>query len=153
MERGKSSPTYKDLDFIEQHPNGIFLEADTYNALVKTIQRDCRVLESFKIMDYSLLVGVHNLDLAMKEKQEELDNPQSQKFQRNESQDDESDLEDAPEADQFIAHERDREERERGAVALNRSKSVNRQRLVAHSTAMESIQADSEPIDVQDDVP
>lgn len=140
---------------MEQHPNGIFLEADTYNALVKTIQRDCRVLESFKIMDYSLLVGVHNLDLAMKEKQEEMDNPQSQIFQRNESQDDESDLEDAPEADQFIAHERDREERERerGAVALNRSKSVNRQRLVAHSTAMESIQADSEPIDVQDDVP
>lgn len=154
-ERNKNSPTYKDLDFMEQHPNGIFLEADTYNALVKTIQRDCRVLESFKIMDYSLLVGVHNLDLAMKEKQEEMDNPQSQIFQRNESQDDESDLEDAPEADQFIAHERDREERERerGAVALNRSKSVNRQRLVAHSTAMESIQADSEPIDVQDDVP
>lgn len=138
---------------MEQHPNGIFLEADTYNALVKTIQRDCRVLESFKIMDYSLLVGVHNLDLAMKEKQEEMENPQSQIFARNESQDDESDMEDAPEADQFIAHERDREERERGAVALNRSKSVNRQRLVAHSTAMESIQADSEPIDVQDDVP
>lgn len=137
---------------MEQHPNGIFLEADTYNALVKTIQRDCRVLESFKIMDYSLLVGVHNLDLAMKEKQEEIDNPQSQKYQRNDSQDDESDLDD-PEVDQFIAYERDREERERGAVALNRSKSVNRQRLVAHSTAMESIQADSEPIDVQDDVP
>lgn len=39
------------------------------------------------------------------------------------------------------------------AIALNRSKSINRQRLVAHSTAMESIQADSEPIDVQDDVP
>lgn len=44
------------------------MEADTYNALVKTIQRDCRVLESFKIMDYSLLLGVHNLDLAQKEK-------------------------------------------------------------------------------------
>lgn len=140
---------------MEQHPNGIFLEADTYNALVKTIQRDCRVLESFKIMDYSLLVGVHNLDLAMKEKQEARNNSQSQQLQqhnlqRTQSQDDESDLEDAPEADQFIAHE----ERERaGAVSLNRSKSVNRQRLVAHSTAMESIQADSEPIDVQDDVP
>lgn len=137
---------------MEQHPNGIFLEAATYDALVKTIQRDCRVLESFKIMDYSLLVGVHNLDLALKEKQEARKNPQPM-LQRHLSQDDESDLEDAPEADQFIAHERDREERERGAVALNRSKSINRQRLVAHSTAMESIQADSDPIDVQDDVP
>lgn len=53
---------------MEHHAEGIFLEADTYNALVKTIQRDCRVLESFKIMDYSLLVGIHNLDQAAREK-------------------------------------------------------------------------------------
>lgn len=53
---------------MEHHPEGILMEADTYNALVKTIQRDCRVLESFKIMDYSLLLGVHNLDQAQKEK-------------------------------------------------------------------------------------
>lgn len=56
-----------------------------------------------------------------------------------------------------FVQERHQEERDRGAaaavIALNRSKSINRQRLVAHSTAMESIQADSEPIDVQDDVP
>lgn len=44
------------------------MEADTYNALTKTIQRDCRVLESFKIMDYSLLLAIHNLDQAQKEK-------------------------------------------------------------------------------------
>lgn len=68
-ERSKKSPTFKDLDFMEHHPNGIFLEAETYSALIKTIQRDCTVLESFKIMDYSLLVGVHNLDLSTKEKQ------------------------------------------------------------------------------------
>lgn len=67
-ERQKRSPTYKDLDFMEHHPEGILMEADTYSALVKTIQRDCRVLESFKIMDYSLLVGVHNLDQAQREK-------------------------------------------------------------------------------------
>lgn len=53
---------------MEHHPEGILMEADTYNALVKTIQRDCRVLESFKIMDYSLLVGVHNLDQAQRDK-------------------------------------------------------------------------------------
>lgn len=67
-ERQKRSPTYKDLDFMELHPEGILMEADTYAALVKTIQRDCRVLESFKIMDYSLLVGIHNLDQAQREK-------------------------------------------------------------------------------------
>lgn len=32
-------------------------------------------------------------------------------------------------------------------------RSINRQRLVAHSTAMESIQAESEPIDEEEDVP
>jgi hypothetical protein len=32
---------------------------DTYEKLVNTIIRDCTVLESFKIMDYSLLMGLH----------------------------------------------------------------------------------------------
>ncbi|KAM4690940.1 phosphatidylinositol 4-phosphate 5-kinase type-1 alpha isoform 1-T2 [Rhinophrynus dorsalis] len=66
-EREKSSPTFKDLDFINDLPDGLFLDPDMFSALCKTIQRDCLVLQSFKIMDYSLLVGVHNLDHALKE--------------------------------------------------------------------------------------
>ncbi|PIK49174.1 putative phosphatidylinositol 4-phosphate 5-kinase type-1 beta isoform X2 [Apostichopus japonicus] len=66
-ERKKSSPTLKDLDFLEEVPGGLILDAPTYNALAKTLQRDCRVLESFKIMDYSLLVAIHNLDQAERE--------------------------------------------------------------------------------------
>ena len=34
---------FQDLDFMELHPDGLMLEKDTYDALVKTIQRDCRV--------------------------------------------------------------------------------------------------------------
>ncbi|XP_026195682.1 phosphatidylinositol-4-phosphate 5-kinase, type I, beta a isoform X2 [Anabas testudineus] len=60
-ERAKPSPTFKDLDFQEMH-EGLYFDPDTYNALMKTLQRDCRVLESFKIMDYSLLLGIHVLD-------------------------------------------------------------------------------------------
>ncbi|XP_059214123.1 phosphatidylinositol-4-phosphate 5-kinase, type I, beta a isoform X2 [Centropristis striata] len=60
-ERLKSSPTLKDLDFQEMH-EGLHFDPDTYSALMKTLQRDCRVLESFKIMDYSLLLGIHVLD-------------------------------------------------------------------------------------------
>ncbi|XP_044020822.1 phosphatidylinositol 4-phosphate 5-kinase type-1 alpha-like isoform X5 [Aphidius gifuensis] len=143
-ERSKRSPTYKDLDFMEHHPEGILLEADTYGALVKTIQRDCRVLESFKIMDYSLLVGIHNLDQAAREKSEE---------RLSITAEDEAG-EAGYESGSFIQVERDKERDERiGAAALNRSRSINRQRLVAHSTAMESIQAESEPIDEEDDVP
>ncbi|KAF4107953.1 phosphatidylinositol-4-phosphate 5-kinase, type I, beta a [Onychostoma macrolepis] len=64
-ERTKSSPTFKDLDFQEMH-EGLYFDADTYNALMKTLQRDCRVLESFKIMDYSLLLGIHVLDRKLR---------------------------------------------------------------------------------------
>ncbi|XP_041848366.1 phosphatidylinositol 4-phosphate 5-kinase type-1 gamma-like isoform X2 [Melanotaenia boesemani] len=68
-EREKSKPTFKDLDFLIDVPEGLILDQDTYSALVKTLQRDCLVLESFKIMDYSLLLGVHNKALAEKDQQ------------------------------------------------------------------------------------
>jgi 1-phosphatidylinositol-4-phosphate 5-kinase len=61
-ERAKKVPTYKDLDFMEMYPEGILLQPDIYENLMSSINRDCRVLESFKIMDYSLLIGIHNLD-------------------------------------------------------------------------------------------
>ncbi|XP_053436159.1 phosphatidylinositol 4-phosphate 5-kinase type-1 gamma isoform X2 [Nycticebus coucang] len=68
-EKEKSIPTYKDLDFMQDMPEGLLLDADTFSALVKTLQRDCLVLESFKIMDYSLLLGVHNIDQHERERQ------------------------------------------------------------------------------------
>uniref|UniRef100_A0A668AAK6 Phosphatidylinositol-4-phosphate 5-kinase, type I, gamma b n=1 Tax=Myripristis murdjan TaxID=586833 RepID=A0A668AAK6_9TELE len=68
-EREKSKPTFKDLDFLSDVPDGLTLDQDTYSALVKTLQRDCLVLESFKIMDYSLLLGVHNQTQAEREQQ------------------------------------------------------------------------------------
>ncbi|XP_064471030.1 phosphatidylinositol 4-phosphate 5-kinase type-1 alpha-like isoform X2 [Ornithodoros turicata] len=135
-ERSKKSPTFKDLDFLEQHPEGILLEADTYSALIKTIQRDCRVLESFKIMDYSLLVGIHNLDQAARERAE-----QQQQQNKDESRVNSASSED------------DGNFKSAACGGLTRSKSVNRQRLAAFSTAMESIQADVEPIDQDENVP
>ncbi|GLD69259.1 phosphatidylinositol 4-phosphate 5-kinase type-1 gamma-like isoform X2 [Lates japonicus] len=68
-EREKSKPTFKDLDFLNDVPDGLTLDQDTYSALVKTLQRDCLVLESFKIMDYSLLLGIHNKTQAERESQ------------------------------------------------------------------------------------
>ncbi|XP_049888488.1 phosphatidylinositol 4-phosphate 5-kinase type-1 gamma-like isoform X2 [Epinephelus moara] len=68
-EREKSKPTFKDLDFLSDIPEGLTLDQDTYSALVKTLQRDCLVLESFKIMDYSLLLGIHNKTQAQREHQ------------------------------------------------------------------------------------
>ncbi|XP_062041064.1 phosphatidylinositol 4-phosphate 5-kinase type-1 gamma isoform X1 [Lepus europaeus] len=70
-EKEKVAPTYKDLDFMQDMPEGLLLDADTFSALLKTLQRDCLVLESFKIMDYSLLLGVHNIDQQERERQAE----------------------------------------------------------------------------------
>ncbi|XP_060881147.1 phosphatidylinositol 4-phosphate 5-kinase type-1 beta-like [Metopolophium dirhodum] len=62
-EKRKKSPTYKDLDFKnELHPRGLFLKTDTRLALLKTIANDCEILKEFNIMDYSILMGVHNID-------------------------------------------------------------------------------------------
>ncbi|XP_069363994.1 phosphatidylinositol 4-phosphate 5-kinase type-1 alpha isoform X16 [Maniola hyperantus] len=143
-ERQKRSPTYKDLDFMEHHQEGIFLEADTYTALIKTMQRDCRVLESFKIMDYSLLVGIHNLDEAQREKSE------ARKGTDSAQSDDEADGEPKKSG---LNRTRNEQGKEDFKTQVKRTQSINRQRLVAHSTAMESIQAESEPIDEEEDVP
>lgn len=53
-ERAKAVPTCKDLDFIQDRPDGLLLEPDNYNALCKTIQRDCLVRVGVR------LVGKHN---------------------------------------------------------------------------------------------
>ncbi|XP_070841355.1 phosphatidylinositol 4-phosphate 5-kinase type-1 alpha-like isoform X2 [Chaetodon trifascialis] len=66
-EREKAVPTYKDLDFMQDMHEGLLMAGDKYSAVCKTIQRDCLLLQSFKIMDYSLLLGIHNLDQACQE--------------------------------------------------------------------------------------
>jgi len=115
-ERNKKSPTYKDLDFLDLLPEGLLMEPETYTALISTMKRDCRVLESFKIMDYSLLVGIHNLDLAARERLEGAGTPAQGSGEGEGTQ-------------------------------------KYRQRLVAHSTAMESIQATSDPVELPTDFP
>jgi len=42
-ELAKSSPTLKDLDYLDDNPGGIVLEEDTYTALLKNIESDCQV--------------------------------------------------------------------------------------------------------------
>ena len=44
-EREKSKPTFKDLDFLSDVPDGLTLDQETFGALVKTLQRDCLVSE------------------------------------------------------------------------------------------------------------
>ncbi|UXI18493.1 protein farnesyltransferase/geranylgeranyltransferase type-1 subunit alpha-like [Sarcoptes scabiei] len=142
-ERKKESPTFKDLDFLEHHPEGIYLEVETYNALIKTMQRDIRVLESFKIMDYSLLVGIHNLDLSAKEREEHMKNLTIEA----------ATLELSKLNDNSVENKNESNCTKKVSAILNRSKSINKQRIAAYSTALESIQADVDPIDHEEDIP
>lgn len=130
MERSKKVPTFKDLDFLELHPDGIMLEPETYAALIKTIQRDCRVLESFKIMDYSLLLAIHNVDLAATEEAERGLNKLA-KDERNVTE------------NAGI----------RRITKPNQNSSTSRRRLVAHSTALESIQMKYDADVVTENIP
>lgn len=43
QERAKASPTLKDLDFISEHSDGLLLDVAVYDAIMKTISRDCLV--------------------------------------------------------------------------------------------------------------
>jgi len=88
-----------------------------------TIERDCRALESLKIMDYSLLLGVHVIDPQSSEKK-----PVSVFGDDLYGSSGDSD---------------DGEERVRRPGMLERVGSMQqRQRLIAHSTALESITAE-----------
>ncbi|XP_046575870.1 phosphatidylinositol 4-phosphate 5-kinase type-1 alpha-like isoform X6 [Haliotis rubra] len=137
-ERLKESPTYKDLDFIDLHPEGLLLEKETYDALIKTLQRDCRVLESFKIMDYSLLVGVHNLDLSLREK-----GIQSRAESGSAPPDTPSALSDGTSSTAPSG----------GGKSLQRGKSF-KTKIAQYSTAMEAIRLNAETDDIEDeDVP
>lgn len=62
-ERRKKRPCYKDLDFNDMHTKGLMLESEMYERLKRTLERDGKVLESFAIMDYSLLIGVHRIGI------------------------------------------------------------------------------------------
>lgn len=125
-ERNKSHPTFKDLDFMDIYPDGILLQPELYNSLFDTIERDCRALESLKIMDYSFLMGIHNLDQAGTRKP--LMYQMEQKF--------------FGETDPGGGGS-DASEDGEGGAGLDRVGSFqHKQRLIAHSTALESITAE-----------
>ncbi|KAL5962393.1 Phosphatidylinositol 4-phosphate 5-kinase type-1 alpha [Taenia solium] len=157
-ELAKTSPTLKDLDFKERHPNGIWLEADTYDALMKTIERDCRVLESFQIMDYSLLLGVHNFDRAERDRQ----NRKNGRSSDNGMVGNEVSGTGGTEQNLGALMSSGASKRRSDGDALDRGRRstspftcnafrarTGNKRLTAYSTAMESIEAKTEPVEIE----
>ncbi|KAI0209953.1 Phosphatidylinositol 4-phosphate 5-kinase type-1 alpha [Lamellibrachia satsuma] len=147
-EKAKHCPTLKDLDFLANHPDGIYLESDTYSALINTIQRDCRVLQSFQIMDYSLLVGIHNLDQALRDKNQAGDTGAS-----SGSGGGGSTTSAGTSVSPSLKEGYSTAEVGARIRSFSRGRSM-KQRVAQYSTAMESIQATTEPLAVEDeDIP
>ncbi len=46
-ERAKTTPTCKDLDFLDEHPEGITLDEKHYENIVNSLKRDCLVCLRF----------------------------------------------------------------------------------------------------------
>jgi 1-phosphatidylinositol-4-phosphate 5-kinase len=60
-EKKKDTVTYKDLDFRERHVK-IQIGPQKRIALLEQLHRDCKFLAKLNIMDYSLLLGIHNAE-------------------------------------------------------------------------------------------
>jgi hypothetical protein len=43
QERAKSSPTFKDIDFLAEHPDGLTLDEKQYENIISSLKRDCLV--------------------------------------------------------------------------------------------------------------
>uniref|UniRef100_A0A915I1Y9 1-phosphatidylinositol-5-phosphate 4-kinase n=1 Tax=Romanomermis culicivorax TaxID=13658 RepID=A0A915I1Y9_ROMCU len=57
-EKQKDLPTYKDMDFIDDGCK-LYLPEDAGKTLVKLLTADCEFLSKLRLMDYSVLVGIH----------------------------------------------------------------------------------------------
>lgn len=68
-EKAKELPTYKDNDFINDGQK-IYIDENNKKMLLEKLKKDVEFLAQLKLMDYSLLVGIHDVERA---EQEEMD--------------------------------------------------------------------------------
>lgn len=67
-EREKDNPTFKDNDFISDGVK-IHIGDEAKSLLMETLTADVEFLSRLHIMDYSLLLGVHDCDLGAEERE------------------------------------------------------------------------------------
>ncbi|KAI6240084.1 Phosphatidylinositol 5-phosphate 4-kinase type-2 alpha [Aphelenchoides fujianensis] len=65
-EKSKELPTFKDNDFLEDK-NKLFIPAEVKNQLMDILKNDTEFLAKLHLMDYSLLVGIHDVDVGLEE--------------------------------------------------------------------------------------
>ena len=61
-EKGKGFPTLKDYEFLASADPKIMISSDAKQQLISLLKRDTDFLSSLNLMNYSLLVGIHDLE-------------------------------------------------------------------------------------------
>ncbi|KAK1884913.1 Phosphatidylinositol 5-phosphate 4-kinase type-2 alpha [Dissostichus eleginoides] len=72
-EKAKELPTYKDNDFINNGQK-IHIDGENKKMFLEKLRKDVEFLAQLKLMDYSLLVGIHDVERAEQEDVESEDN-------------------------------------------------------------------------------
>ncbi|XP_060108109.1 phosphatidylinositol 5-phosphate 4-kinase type-2 gamma [Heteronotia binoei] len=70
-EKGKDLPTLKDIDFLNMNQK-IYVSEEAKKDFMEKLKRDVEFLVQLKIMDYSLLLGIHDVARAEQEEEEEV---------------------------------------------------------------------------------
>ncbi|KTF71168.1 hypothetical protein cypCar_00048252, partial [Cyprinus carpio] len=72
-EKAKELPTFKDNDFINDGQK-IYIDEESKKTFLDKLRKDVEFLALLKLMDYSLLVGIHDVERAEQEEVESEDN-------------------------------------------------------------------------------
>ncbi|XP_071946658.1 phosphatidylinositol 5-phosphate 4-kinase type-2 alpha-like [Antedon mediterranea] len=82
-EKAKDFPTFKDQDFLKEN-NKIYVGAEAKQKLLTTLEHDVEFLAKLKLMDYSLLAGIHDVAKAEQEERERLEAEEKNGFHEDE---------------------------------------------------------------------
>uniref|UniRef100_A0AAY4EZS3 Phosphatidylinositol 5-phosphate 4-kinase type-2 alpha n=1 Tax=Denticeps clupeoides TaxID=299321 RepID=A0AAY4EZS3_9TELE len=81
-EKAKELPTFKDNDFINEGQK-IYIDEENKKIFLDKLRKDVEFLAQLKLMDYSLLVGIHDVEWA--EQQEEVESEDNEGDEEGES--------------------------------------------------------------------
>ncbi|XP_053311740.1 phosphatidylinositol 5-phosphate 4-kinase type-2 gamma [Spea bombifrons] len=71
-EKVKDLPTFKDMDFLNMSQK-VYVDDEQKKAFMDKLKRDVEFLVQLKIMDYSLLLGIHDVHRAEQDEDEEVE--------------------------------------------------------------------------------
>ncbi|XP_064648644.1 phosphatidylinositol 5-phosphate 4-kinase type-2 alpha-like isoform X2 [Lineus longissimus] len=76
-EKAKELPTFKDNDFVKDGET-IHIGDQAKEALIETLSADVEFLSKHNLMDYSLLIGIHDCEQGEEGEEEDIDDPEDE---------------------------------------------------------------------------